>query len=224
MVAELQLDLDTETLELAQSYLWGRDLSGSMQGAGGVGGLLAVLDHTDGTDVHFAISDANGNVSALVDGSDGTLSAEYGYGPFGEPTKTIGSMAKKNPFRFSTKYTDNETGLVYYGFRYYDPETGRWLNRDPIEEQGEWNLYGFVGNDGVNAWDYLGLAIAYVGFSQETVEKLKKIETLARIDNLYHYPLYAEFPQELILSGATWVIEKHRDTWRIILERDTSLP
>lgn len=46
--------------------------------------------------------------------------------------------------------------LNYYGYRYYDPETGRWLNRDPIEEQGGVNLYGFVGNDGVNWLDYLG--------------------------------------------------------------------
>jgi len=48
--------------------------------------------------------------------------------------------------------------MLFYGFRYMDPETGRWLNRDPIEEQGGLNLYGFVGNDGVNAVDYLGLA------------------------------------------------------------------
>ena len=47
--------------------------------------------------------------------------------------------------------------LTYYGFRYYDPETGRWPNRDPIEERGGYNLYGFVGNDGVNRWDYLGM-------------------------------------------------------------------
>ncbi len=60
-------------------------------------------------------------------------------------------------FRFSTKYQDNETDLLYYGFRYYDPETGRWLNRDPVEEEGGLNLYAFVRNDGINVWDYLGL-------------------------------------------------------------------
>ncbi len=43
-----------------------------------------------------------------------------------------------------------------YGFRYYMPETGRWPNRDPIEEDGGVNLYGFVWNNGVNGWDYLG--------------------------------------------------------------------
>ncbi|MEP2776150.1 MAG: RHS repeat-associated core domain-containing protein [Luteolibacter sp.] len=47
-------------------------------------------------------------------------------------------------------------GLHYYGYRFYDPATGRWPSRDPIEEQGGINLYGFVGNDGVNWWDYLG--------------------------------------------------------------------
>lgn len=48
-------------------------------------------------------------------------------------------------------------GITYYGYRYYDPVTGRWLSRDPIEEEGGYNLYGFIGNDGVNATDYLGL-------------------------------------------------------------------
>ena len=47
--------------------------------------------------------------------------------------------------------------VMYYGYRFYDPETGRWPSRDPIEEAGGLNLYGFVKNDGVNAWDYLGL-------------------------------------------------------------------
>jgi RHS repeat-associated protein len=60
------------------------------------------------------------------------------------------------PYRFSTKYTDGETGLVYYGYRYYAPEMGRWLSRDPIAEKGEINLYGFVGNNAVNQVDYLG--------------------------------------------------------------------
>jgi RHS repeat-associated protein len=48
--------------------------------------------------------------------------------------------------------------VMYYGYRFYDPETGRWPSRDPIEERGGLNLYGFVGNDGVNWWDKLGLA------------------------------------------------------------------
>ena len=49
--------------------------------------------------------------------------------------------------------------MTYYGYRYYDPVTGRWPSRDPIEERGGVNLYGFVGNDGVNRLDYLGMRI-----------------------------------------------------------------
>jgi RHS repeat-associated protein len=45
--------------------------------------------------------------------------------------------------------------VAYYGYRYYDPKTGRWPSRDPIEEEGGVNLYGFVGNDGVNQTDIL---------------------------------------------------------------------
>jgi len=47
--------------------------------------------------------------------------------------------------------------VTYYGYRYYDPLTGRWPLRDPIGERGGVNLYGFVGNDGVNRWDLLGM-------------------------------------------------------------------
>jgi len=66
-------------------------------------------------------------------------------------------LAKANPIRFSTKYQDSETDLLYYGYRYYNANTGRWLNRDPLGEMGGVNLYGFVGNDGINYWDALGL-------------------------------------------------------------------
>ncbi len=52
----------------------------------------------------------------------------------------------------------NDPGMFYYGFRYYSSETGRWLSRDPIGERGGLNLYAFVGNDGVNLWDLLGLS------------------------------------------------------------------
>jgi hypothetical protein len=52
---------------------------------------------------------------------------------------------------------DLGVSVAYYGYRYYDPVTGRWPSRDPIEERGGLNLYGFVGNNGVNRIDLLGL-------------------------------------------------------------------
>jgi len=83
-------------------------------------------------------------------------------------TRTCASKLPENIFKDSVEGgydppglngqgTDNYGPVLYYGFRYYHPETGRWLSRDPIGERGGLNLYEFVGNDGVNQWDYLGL-------------------------------------------------------------------
>ena len=139
--------------DVVRSYTWGLDLSGSMQGAGGVGGLLSV---DDGTTTALAVYDGNGNVMGYTDATTSALVAEYEYDPFGRRIRSEGTHAETFPHRFSTKYEEAESGFLYYGFRYYDPETGRWPNRDPIEEEGGYNLYGFVGNDGMNAWDYIG--------------------------------------------------------------------
>ena len=58
------------------------------------------------------------------------------YGPFGELIRATGPMAKVNPFRWSTKYQDDESDLVMYPARPYNPSTGRFLSRDPIGEPG----------------------------------------------------------------------------------------
>ena len=127
------------------TYVWGLDLSGTTWGAGGVGGLLMIKD---GSKVYFPGYDGNGNVSGLVDSADGTLDAKYEYAAFGETLRVGGTaIADDNPFRFSTKYLDSESGLIYYGYRYYSPSLGRFLNRDPIGELGGSNLYAFVEND-----------------------------------------------------------------------------
>jgi len=68
-----------------------------------------------------------------------------------------GTMTTEFVFRFSTKHTDNETGLVYYGYRLYNPELGRWINRDPIGEEDGVNVYLFIVNGTQNAYDYLGI-------------------------------------------------------------------
>lgn len=134
-------------------YMWGLDLSQSVQGAGGIGGLLARIDSDSQYNYFY---DGNGNVGQLVNGK--SIVASYEYDPFGKLVKAEGALAETNPFRFSTKYFDDESKLYYYGYRFYAAELGRWINRDPIQEDGGINLYGFVGNDGVNVVDLLGLA------------------------------------------------------------------
>jgi RHS repeat-associated protein len=169
---------------LFRTFAWGLDLSGSEQGAGGVGGLLWIYDAATSGYYHTAY-DGNGNVTGLV-GTAGTIAAQYEYGPFGEVIRQSGTMAKNNPFRFSTKYQDDETDLLYYGYRYYNPSTGRWLSRDPLAEYsfGEAFLskynnnasmsdriravalmpeYLFLANNGVNFVDLFGLVLVDKG-------------------------------------------------------------
>ena len=128
-------------------------MSGSMQGAGGVGGLLAVQM---GSAWYFPFYDNNGNITAYAD-ETGAIVAEYTYDAFGRTISTTGLLADTFRHRFSTKYYDTETDFYYYSYRFYAPELMRWLNRDPIEEQGGKNVYCFVGNRALVNSDKLGL-------------------------------------------------------------------
>ena len=79
--------------------------------------------------------------------------------PFTLSTRGVGARVVGMPLS-AEKSTENQRfpGVAkYYGYRYYHPQTGRWINRDPIEERGGINLYGFVGNGGLGKWDLLGL-------------------------------------------------------------------
>lgn len=148
-----------------RSYVWGNDISGSPEGAGGIGGLLVVRVHSStGVTNYLPCYDGNGNVVAYYHHGSKSVTATMEYDAFGrELTIDNGTLGQGSyttpPFRFSTKYTDPETALVYYGFRYYSAEMGRWLTRDPVGENGGLNLYGMCGNDTVNEVDVLGLLI-----------------------------------------------------------------
>ena len=124
-------------------YHWGTDLSGSLHGAGGIGGLLYLK--RNGT-IYVPLYDANGNVTKCLD-ANGSVVASYTYDAFGNLLSQSGDLADTFAFRFSTKYYDAESGLTYFGRRFYLPSLRRWLNRDPLEEQGGVNLYGFCGNN-----------------------------------------------------------------------------
>jgi len=109
--------------------------------------------------------------------------AEYAYSPYGGLAKSSGPDADENPFLFSSEYLDSETGLVYYNYRYYSPELGRWTKRDPTAEKGGANVYGVVGNDPLLTWDVLGLK-AWDGKNKWTKENIKKNQKLYKIRNL----------------------------------------
>ena len=136
-------------------YFWGRDVSSSLDGAGGVGGLVCLV--RDGA-AYVPLYDANGNITAYVD-SSGSLVARYTYDCFGNVISSSGEQAGDFRFGFSTKYQDETTGLLLYECRCYSPVLGRWMTRDPIGEDGGVNLYAFCENDPLDSCDYLGLSI-----------------------------------------------------------------
>jgi RHS repeat-associated protein len=143
------------------SYTRGNDLSGSLEGAGGIGGLLARSSgYSSGNwstnNVYQA--DGNGNITFMLNSSQ-TMVASYRYDSFGNKFSSSGSLAAVNTYRFSSKEIHVNSGMYYYGYRFYDPSLQRWLNRDPIEENGGVNLYGYVENEPVHHVDPLGLSV-----------------------------------------------------------------
>lgn len=177
VLAEWTLTGSSTTFLTPQTYLWGLDLGGQnsgdisqLQSAGGVGGLLAasVIKTSDGTALGnlYAAYDGNGNILAWS-AADGSVKRSQDYDAFGNivlkhTDSSVGAPLAAGQgelsYGFSTKPRDAETGLLYYGYRYYDPVNGRWPSRDPIEESGGINLYAFLENDGLNKWDYMGMA------------------------------------------------------------------
>jgi len=129
------------------SYTRGKDLSGSLEGAGGIGGLLARTDNRqpttgNGQSHAYYHADGNGNITMLINTQQVAV-AKYFYDPFGSALSKNGSLAEVNSYQFSSKETHEKSALSYYGFRYYMPNLQRWLNRDPLGEEG---FEGIVGN------------------------------------------------------------------------------
>lgn len=143
------------------SYTRGNDLSGSLQGAGGIGGLLARSSgYNTSTGAwstqYFYHADGNGNVTYLVSPA-GVLGATYKYDPFGNTISSSGSISSANVYRFSSKEMHSGSGMYYYGYRWYNPDLQRWMNQDPIQERGGINLYRYNGNNSISVVDAWGL-------------------------------------------------------------------
>ena len=212
-------DITTATPTFQKVYLWGEDLSGNLQGAGGVGGLLA---EKRGGQTYLPVYDGNGNIMSYLNASTKASVAEYVYDAFGRTISSSGAEADNFTYRFSTKPLDG-SGLYYYGYRYYDPQHGRWISRDPLEENGGVNLYGFVGNNSLKYYDILGLylvpsilpgqtgrepynmyKVAPYGIDQGKIPPLLEIEAaIKELPSKYRILLYSE--ERKILDGLNLV-------------------
>jgi RHS repeat-associated protein len=112
-----------------------------------------LLAETTPTGAYYYIADNQGSIIGLAS-TAGTPRATYTYTPYGTQTATAenGALAA-NPYGYDGGYTDN-TGLIHYGARYYDPTTGRWTQLDP---SGQSSGYAYTGDDPINSEDPTGL-------------------------------------------------------------------
>ena len=108
-----------------------------------------------GSSVAYYTHDGNKNVSEVID-SNNDVAAHYEYAPFGALTVSRGVSAAANPWRFSSEYAEDDTATVYYNYRHYEPVMGRWMRRDPIEDEGGVNCYISCLNDTVMYFDVCG--------------------------------------------------------------------
>ena len=107
-----------------------------------------------GEQTYYYFDDRQGAPVALAT-EDGQLTWTSTANAFGVKGCESGMMVQ--PIRLSGQYLDEETGLHYNTMRYYDPETGRYLTRDPMGYDGGWNVHLFVESDPVNHRDPMGL-------------------------------------------------------------------
>ena len=149
----------------------GLDLSGSLQGAGGIGGLLAMTESSGASSYYH--SDGNGNVTTLVNVNQ-LIVGKYSYDSFGSTLSISGPKAPLNLYRFSSKPQHESSGKYDFLRRWYDPSIQRWLNRDPIGIRGGINLFAYVGNNPINFIDPLGLWGTWGAFKihQYAIDKL----------------------------------------------------
>ncbi len=172
----------------AVSYTRGRDLSGSLEGAGGIGGLLARshgYSAGNWSTHNYYHADALGNITFMISGGQ-SLAARYRYDPYGNTISSSGSLASANVYRFSSKEYHALSGMYYYVHRWYLPSLQRWINRDPLGIRGgrisqralrallpiERNLYRFCENSPTAFVDSDGRSIFNIHTGSEILKKL----------------------------------------------------
>ena len=132
--------------------VWGLNLDDTLHGAGGVGGIL--VSNSKGECTYY-LCDGMGNVTDCLTQTNTIV--HLSYSPYGISEHP--EYHRRSPFGFSSKYFEEEIQLVNYGLRRYSASLGRWVSRDPIEENGGMNLYSFVDNQPLNRFDSIGLRI-----------------------------------------------------------------
>jgi RHS repeat-associated protein len=143
---------------------------------------IPMMDHMGNVRHYYQIK-TTGSAGPSPATVTGQVTANLDYDAFGREVRATGTKTPASgqppglapgdpwvdnlPFHFSTKFTDRESGLNYYGYRFYDAVDGRWLNRDPIAERGGSNLYLAISNASLMAIDTLGLDTYCIVYSDQ---------------------------------------------------------
>jgi RHS repeat-associated protein len=127
-----------------------------------------------GTLVYYA-RDHLGSVRDLLVTQNGSRVASYDYDPYGNVTQASGQISSN--IRYAGMFYHQDSGLYLTHYRAYDPRTGRWLSRDPLEEEGAGNnLYSYVNGDPVNNVDPEGLRIGSPEFCKKLAATMRSLE------------------------------------------------
>jgi len=143
-------------------------------------GLISMNRADANSYYHF---DGLGSVMALSDNSGGIVE-KYSYNIFGEPNRT---SSINNPYFFTGRQYDSETGNYYYRARYYKPSIGRFLQPDPIEYVDGMNLYTYVKNNPTNLIDPFGLIGIVIVPPEATCRQMAQEETAKEKNNPDNY-------------------------------------
>ena len=224
-----ECDLTGETPVLVRSYLWDPSEPEATR-------VLAMTRwEANGTQVKehlYCMHDAMKNVTSLFGEARGRR-ALYEYRPYGGLVTSEGNMAQENKFRFSSEYMDDELGLIYYNYRHLNPLDGRWISRDPIKEEGGWNLFAFVGNSPIHVNDNKGLSedeiCNVINKNNKTIDEVRAgfDPILQKIGDLIHiWDLLKKFNSNpanhkgekitVILKNSDLIIEGGRNSFFLI--------
>jgi RHS repeat-associated protein len=139
-------------------YLWcGDEICQKRDGKDTIQATYYEEGEQQGNTALYYVKDHLGSVTDIIT-AQGKRIGELDYSPYGETTRASGQTTD---VRYAGMFYLPETGFYLTHYRFYDPNTGRWLNRDPIGERGGLNLYGYVGGNPVNYTDPLGLVVYY---------------------------------------------------------------
>src|SRR6202789_4206540 len=126
---------------------------------------IAIVDMTTGTKPkEYFHTDRQGSVVAMSDASGNIAEGPYTYDAYGNCFIAVAACSSVGePYKFTGRRYDAETGLYYYRARYYDPEKGRFLQTDPVRYDADLNLYTYVGNDPTYKLDPTGMVVFTLG-------------------------------------------------------------